>query len=173
VHEDPGVAQLVLPAEGAVTALRRILLSIALVGLGAGGGYLLGAMGAPPPAQVVHDRVERVPVAGGDPGMSEAALRRIVHDELAGAQGPGGSGAPGAAPVAPAAPPPGNPVAFADGMRRVDQAIAQRRWTRDDAAALGLAFETMSPDQRAAVLRTLIPAINRGEFRLAYRGEPF
>jgi len=50
-------------------------------------------------------------------------------------------------------------VAFADGMRRIDQAIAQRRWTRDDAAALGHAFDTMSPDQRAAVLRTLIPAI--------------
>ena len=154
--------------------MRRILLSIALVGLGAGGGYLLGAMGAPPPpAQVVHDRVERVTVAGGDHGLSEAALRRIVHDELAGAQGQGGSGAPGAASAAPAAPPPGNPVAFADGMRRVDQAIAQRRWTRDDATALGHAFDTMSPDQRAAVLRTLIPAINRGEIRLAYRGEPF
>jgi hypothetical protein len=151
--------------------MRRNVVAIALVGLGAGGGYLLGAMAAPAPAaQVVHDRVERVAV--GDHGLSEAALRRIVHDELAGAQGQGGSGAPGAAPAAPAAPP-GNPVAFADGMRRADQAIAQRRWTRDDAAALGHAFDTMSPDQRAAVLRTLIPAINRGEVRLAYRGEPF
>jgi hypothetical protein len=156
-----------------VTATRRIVLAIALVGLGAGGGHLLGARGAPAPAaQVVHDRVERVAVAGGDHGLSEAALRRIVHDELAGAPGQGGAGTPGAAPAAPAARP-GNPVAFADGMRRVDQAIAQRRWTRDDAAALGHAFDTMSPDQRAAVLRTLIPAINRGEIRLAYRGEPF
>jgi len=156
-----------------VTVVRRIVLSIALVGLGAGGGYLLGAMGAQPPsARVVHDRVERVAVAGGDHGLSEVALRRIVHDELAGAQGQGGSGALAAAPAAPAAPPPGNPVAFADGMRRIDQAIAQRRWTRDDAAALGHAFDTMSPDQRAAVLRTLIPAINRGEIRLAYRGDP-
>lgn len=152
--------------------MRRILLSIALVGLGAGGGYLLGAPGAAPPAvQVVPDRAWRMPVAAGDHGLSEAALRRVVHDELA-AQGQGGSGAAGAAPAAPAAPP-GNPVAFGDGMRRVDQAIAQRRWTRDDAAALGRALDTMSPDQRAAVLRTLIPAINRGEIKLAYRGEPF
>ena len=154
--------------------MRRILLSIALVGLGAGGGYLLGTMGTPPASvQVVHDRVERVAIAGGDHGLSEAALRRIVHDELAGAQGQGGSGATGAAPAAPAASPPGNPVAFADGMRRVDQAIAQRRWTRDDAVALGRALDTMSPDQRAAVLRTLLPAINRGEIRLAYRGDLF
>lgn len=152
--------------------MRRILLSIALVGLGAGGGYLLSALRTPPPAQVVHDRVERAPAAGGDRGLSEAELRRVVHDELGGAQGQGSAGAPGAAP-APAAPPPGNPVAFNDGMRRVDQAIAQRRWTRDDAAALGRALDTMSPDQRAAVLRTLIPAINRGEVKLAYRGEPF
>jgi hypothetical protein len=153
--------------------MRRIVLSIALVGLGAGGGYLLGALRTPPPpAQAVHDRVERAPAAGGDRGLSEAELRRVVHDELAGAQEQGGAGAPGAAP-APAAPPPGNPVAFGDGMRRVDQAIAQRRWTRDDAAALGRGLDTMSPDQRAAILRTLIPAINRGEVKLAYRGEPF
>ncbi len=153
--------------------MRRILLSIALVGLGAGGGYLRGAMGAPPPAPGGPDRAWRMPVAAGDHGLSEAALRRVVHDELASAPGQSGSGAPGAAPAAPAAPPPGNPVAFGDGMRRVDQAIAQRRWTRDDAAALGRALETMSPGQRAAVLRTLIPAINRGEVKLAYRGEPF
>jgi hypothetical protein len=152
--------------------MRRILLSIALVGLGAGGGYLLGAPGASPPAaQVGHDRVERVPIAAAG-GLSEAALRRIVHDELAGAPGGGRSGAAGAAPAAPATPP-GNPVAFGDGLRRVDQAIAQRRWTRDDAAALGRALDTMSPDQRTTVLRTLIPAINRGEVKLAYRGELF
>jgi predicted lipid-binding transport protein (Tim44 family) len=152
--------------------MRRILLSIGLVGLGGGGGYLLAAPDAPPPAaQVGHDRVERVPVAVGD-GPSEAALRRIVHDELASAPGQVGSGAAGAAPAAPATPP-GNPVAFGDGMRRVDQAIAQRRWTRDDAAALGRALDPMSPDQRTTVLRTLIPAINRGEVKLAYRGELF
>src|SRR5262245_25458048 len=108
--------------------MRRILTSIALVGLGVGGGYLVSALRAssPPPAQVVHDRAERAPVAGGDRGLSEAELRRIVHDELAGMQGQGSAGGPGAAPAAPAAPPPGNPVAFGDGMRRVDQAIAQR-----------------------------------------------
>jgi hypothetical protein len=58
-------------------------------------------------------------------------------------------------------------------MRRVDVAIAQRRWTRDDAAALGRTLDAVSADQRAAILRTLIPAINRGEIKLAYRGEPF
>ncbi len=153
--------------------MRRIVLAIALVGLGAGGGYLLAAPGgSPPAAPVVPDHAWRMPVAAGDHGLSEAALHRIVHDELA-AQGQGGSGAPEAAPAASAAPPPGNPVACGDGMRRVDQAIAQRRWTRDDAAALGRALDTRSPDQRAAVLRTLIPAINRGEIKLAYRGEPF
>jgi hypothetical protein len=152
--------------------MRRILLAVVLVGVGAGGGYLLGAPGAPPPpAQVVHDRVERVPVAVGD-GLSEAALRRIVHDELA-AQRQGESDAAATAPAAPAAPPPGNPAAFGEGMRRVDQAIAQRRWTRDDAAALGRALDTMSPAERTTVLHTLIPALNRGEIKLAYRGELF
>jgi len=32
---------------------------------------------------------------------------------------------------------------------------------------------TLSPEQRTAILHTLIPALNRGEIRLAYRGELF
>jgi hypothetical protein len=155
-----------------VTATRRTVSAIALAGLGLGGGYLLGALPAPslPPAQVVHDVVERAP-PGGDRGVSAAELRRVVREELAAAPGQRAV-APGV-DLAPAAPPPGNPVALADGLRRVDQAIAQQRWTRDDAAALGRALDAMSVDQRAQVLRTLVPAINRGAIKLAYRGEPF
>jgi hypothetical protein len=159
--------------------MRTIVLSMALLGLGAAGGYLFGSLRAQPPlsALVVPERAERAPSVVADRGLSEAELRRVVHEELAAsgqgqAEGQGGAGGSGATPAPPAAAA-GNPAAFDAGMRRVDQAIAQRRWTRDDAAALGRTLDTVSPDQRAAILRTLIPAINRGEIKLAYRGEPF
>ena len=58
-------------------------------------------------------------------------------------------------------------------MRRVNQAIAQRRWTPDDAVALGRTLETVSPEQRTELLHTLVPALNRGTIKLTYRGAVF
>lgn len=152
--------------------MRRLLLSVALVGLGAGGGYLLAAGRAPAAASVSAARVpaERAAVQVAERGgMSEAALRRVVQEEITAGRAP----ASATAPAAPAAPAAGDPAAFDRGMQRVHQALAQRRWTADDAAALGRAFETTSAEQRTAVLHALVPALNRGEVKLTYRGDLF
>jgi hypothetical protein len=58
-------------------------------------------------------------------------------------------------------------------MRRVNQAIAKRQWTRDDATALSRTLEIVSPEQRTAILHTLIPALKRGDIKLTYHGELF
>jgi hypothetical protein len=153
--------------------MQRVILAVALVGLGAGGGYVLGSLRAQPQtsAPVVRRQAERSPVVVADRGLTEADLRRVVKEELA-AGGLGQGGGSAREPVAPA-PAPANPVAFDDGMRRVNQAIAQRRWTPDDAAALDRALEAASPEQRAAILHTLVPALNRGDVKLTYRGAVF
>jgi len=151
--------------------MRKVIASIVLVALGASAGYLLGAA-SPRPAPVVpaaRVAVEHPPIVVTDLAPSAAELRRIVRAELAA----GDRDQPAAAPAAPPPAPPGDPAAFDAGMQRVHQAIAQRRWTRDDAAALGRTLDALSPDQRTAILHTLIPALNRGEIRLAYRGELF
>lgn len=144
-----------------------------LVGLGAGGGYLLGSLPAQPQtsAPVARGSAERPPVVVADRGLSEAELRRILKEELA-AGGLGHAGQSARDPV-PAAPPPASPLAFDDGMRRVNQAIARRQWTPDDAAGLDRALEAASPEQRAAIFHTLVPALNRGDVKLTYRGAVF
>ena|SRR5215510_846334 len=153
--------------------MRRLILSVALVGFGAG-GYLLGSLRAQPqpqpPAAVVREHAARSPVVA-DRGLSEAELRRVVKEELA-ASGLDQGGRSAREPVQPA-PPSANPAAFDQGMRRVNQAIAQRQWTPDDAAALDHTLETASPEQRAEILHTLIPALNRGDIKLTYRGALF
>ena len=158
--------------------MRRLALSLIAAVVAAGGGYLLGSVRAAPPAAAVHGPTERSAPAvtqRGERGLSEAELRRIVQEELAAARtapapGPAAEPAPSAPPAPSPSPSGGDPRAYDDAMRRVDQAIAQRRWTREDAAALGRALDTTSPEQRTAVLHRLAPAINRGEIKLAYRG---
>lgn len=152
--------------------MRRLILSVALVGLGAGGGHVLGSLRAPPPppVPVVRGAVERAPIVVADRGLSEAELRRIVREELA-AGDPAHSDARASEP-APAARP-ADPAAFDEGMRRVTQAIAKRQWTPDDAAALDRTLETTSPEQRAAILHALIPTLNHGEVKLTYHGAVF
>jgi hypothetical protein len=152
--------------------MRRVILSVALVALGIGGGYVLGAVRVPPPAPtpVARGHAELPPVVIADRGISEADLRRVVKEELA-ARG-AGQGGGGAGELAPP-PPSGNPAAYDEGMRHVNQAIAQRKWTPDDATALEHALETASPEQRVALLHTLVPALNRGDVKLTYRGAAF
>jgi hypothetical protein len=157
--------------------MRRLILSVALVGLGVGGGYVLGSQRAQPQSPAVaRDRAERAPIVVADRGLSEAELRRVVKEELAaGGQAggqPGGQGEGSARePAKPA--PAASPAVLDDGMRRVHQAITKRQWTRDDAIALSRTLEAASPEQRAAILRTLVPALNRGEIKLTYRGDLF
>ena len=154
--------------------MARLLLRlapVALVALGAGGGFVLGAARVPAAAApTTCAPAERATVQVAERGgVSEAALRRVVQEELAAGGVPAGAAAQ-PAPVAPAG---GDPAAFDRGMQRVHQAIAQRRWTADDAAALGRTLETTSVEQRTALLHALIPALNRGEVKLTYRGDLF
>lgn len=154
--------------------LRIALLGAALVGLGGAGGYLLGATRAPIAAVAAPAACAgEVRVIRGEPGASEAELRRAVREELAASRaGELGEHAAPAAAVAPA-PAAADPAPLEDGLRRVHQAIAQRQWTPEDAAGLGHTLEAAAPEQREAILRALIPALNRGELRLTYRGELF
>jgi hypothetical protein len=142
--------------------------AIAITGVIAGGaGYLLGSSRSAAPVPVAspaHGRSEPSIVVA-ERGLSEADLRRVVGGDAA---------APAAGPDAPAAAQRAvDPAAYDDGMRRVQHAIARRSWTRDDATALSRALPTMSLEQRTAILHTLVPALNRGEIKLAYRGELF
>jgi hypothetical protein len=153
--------------------MRRVILSVALVGLALGGGYVLGSVRAQPQAraQVAYGHTERSPVVIADRNVSEAELRRVVKEELA-ASGLS-HGAESVREVAPPASSPADPAVLDDGMRRVNQAIAQRRWTPEDATALAHTLDLASPEQRATILHTLVPALNRGEVKLTYRGAVF
>ena len=152
--------------------MRRLALSVIALGLAVGGGYLLGSTRAqePAPALVARTPDAHPAVAVVERGLSEADLRRVVQQELAAREpAPERAKEPAPAPAAPA----GNPAAFDDGMRRVNQAIARRQWTREDAMAMARTLDTLSPEQRATLLRTLVPALNRGEVKLTFRGELF
>jgi hypothetical protein len=156
--------------------MRTVILCVAMIALGAAGGYLAAASRTQPqPAATIapvapigHDRAGSPVVVAG--GLSEADLRRVVKEELA-----AGRTDRDEAPAAPAQPAPhaDNPAAYDDGMRRVNQALAQRAWTPDDASALGRTLDTMSQEQRDAIFHKLIPALNRGEIKLTYRGALF
>lgn len=152
--------------------MRRAILLAVLVVVVAAGGYLLGSTRErpQPPAQPAQGHVAPSPSVAAPGGASEAELRRIVKEELAAARLGGGSGS--AQPAAPP-PPPADPAAFDAGMRRVNEAIAQRRWTREDAVAFERALRGSSQEQRTTMLRTLTLALNRGELKPAYRGPLF
>lgn len=98
-----------------------------------------------------------------------ADLRRAVREELAAVP----------AATAPRAEAMHAPRSAADtarvdeAHRQIDRAIAQRAWTREDAQVLGRGLAVATPDERAAMIQTLIPALNRGALRLTYRGELF
>jgi hypothetical protein len=150
--------------------MRGIIVSAALLGLGVTGGYLLHAPRAESPERfrVVRESVERPVIVAGR-SVSEETLRRIVREELATRS----AAEPGTQRPASPAPSLANPAAFDEGMQLVHHAIAQRQWTPEDATALAHVLDTASPEQSAELLRTLVPAINRGEIKLTQQGNLF
>lgn len=68
---------------------------------------------------------------------------------------------------------PENAPAQARAERVVSQALAARRWTMDDAHALRESLAALSPQQGAALLEQLVPAVNRGEIELETPGPLF
>jgi len=150
--------------------MRAVVIAAALLGSGAGGGYLLGATRTRPAVTSREPApAERAPVVISDRGVSEAVLHRIVRAEL------------DAAPLrtcepvtpAPAPAPPVETAPFDDGMRHVDQALARHAWTPADASALARVLDAVSPEQRSQILSTLTPALNRGQIKLTYQGPLF
>jgi len=147
--------------------MRGIVLSAVLLGLGVAGGYLLHAprTESPAPVRIVRQPVES-PVVIADRSVSEETLRRIVREELAARS----AVEPSTQRPAPPAP---NSASFDEGMQLVHHAIAERRWTPEDATALDQVLDAASPEQSAEILRMLVPAINRGEIKLTHPGGLF
>jgi hypothetical protein len=146
-------------------------LFVALLALGTSGGYLLGALHAQPavPAPRLLGPAASTPVIAPDRVLPQQAARRVAPIEAAARDsGPTGVAATDGAPSQSA-----DPVAFDDEMRLMSQAIAQRQWTAVDAAALGHTLVLASREQRAALFHRLLPALNRGEVKLTYKGPLF
>jgi hypothetical protein len=158
--------------------VRKNLALVALMlGVGGAGGYLL----APRETQAPAPRAGGVaPTWRGAPaarGLTEADVQRVIREELAarprGAEGAAGEARPGGddepAPIL-------SPAA-ADALQatheRISRALVTKEWTQGDAAALTAALELLPPAQRDELLHTLVPALNRGEIRLAYHGPIF
>ena len=146
-------------------ALGFVILAVAIAG---GGGYWLGGRPVPPRAPVA----ERRPVRE-DRGLSEAELRRVIRDELEARAVRAPSEAPATHEVVPDLSARPETAAFDAGKRRVDDALARHTWTQQDALALAPDLAAMSADQRKTVLSTLVPALNRGQVKLTYRGPMF
>jgi hypothetical protein len=159
----------------------RQTLAIAAVLLGVGGasGYLIAPRATETPSGSRSDAALARPAAAAPRGLTEADVRRVIRDELSALPAPSapaaasGEGRPGdaAAPAAILSPAEANALQAAH--ERIDRALAAREWTQGDAAVLAAALDVLPTTQRAELLQTLVPALNRGEVRLAYRGALF
>ena len=63
--------------------------------------------------------------------------------------------------------------AAAQGQQVVHAALAQGEWTEQDVIAMRLALHELRPEERDALLGTLIPAINSGKVKLNTPGQIF
>lgn len=163
---------------------KNLALAAFLLILGGAGGYLLAPRAAPAPSPG-HAGVSAASSRAAAPrGLTEADLQRVIRAELAAtppvASAPAAPAAPAAdadeAAAAEAAPAPLSPAAASALLaahERIDRALAARQWTQKDAAALTAAFEVLPAAQRDDLLHVLVPALNRGELQLAYRGPIF
>ncbi|AKF84590.1 hypothetical protein SAMN05443572_10172 [Myxococcus fulvus] len=81
---------------------------------------------------------------------------------------------PEAAPKTP--PPEPSPQALAalqEGHRVIDNAVAARRWTDEDARALRSTLSTMTASQQDEVLRRLVTTLNTNTLEVRTHGAPF
>lgn len=70
-------------------------------------------------------------------------------------------------------PTPQNLAAFQEGSKVIDNAIAARRWTEADAAALRGALGTMTPAQQDEVIQRLMVTLNTNTLEVRTLGAPF
>lgn len=158
----------------------RQTLAIAAVLLAVGGasGYLLAPRATETPSGSRSDAALARPAAAAARGLTEADVRRVIRDELSALPAPSAPAAsgevrPGDDAAATAILSPAAANALQAAHERIDRALAAGEWTQGDAAALAAALDVLPTTQQAELLQTLVPALNRGEVRLAYRGALF
>jgi hypothetical protein len=113
-----------------------------------------------------------VPVLGSDALRGD--IRRILREELQLARQP--EPVQAAIAAAPATPPPESAEAVAaaeQGHRIVDGALAAQRWGDQDVTAIRQILPQLAADDRDALLKQLVPAINTGRVRLETVGQIF
>jgi hypothetical protein len=111
-----------------------------------------------------------VPVLGS--AALRGDIRRILREELQLARQP----EPVQAAMAPATPPPESAEAMAaaeQGHHIVDGALAAQRWRDQDVVAIRQILPQLSADDRDALLKQLMPAINTGRVKLETVGHIF
>jgi hypothetical protein len=164
----------------------HLALAALLLALGGAGGYLLAPRASHEPGSS-GTAAGQARLDAASRGLTEADVQRVIRQELAAARSEArASEASGAAEAASdaetaaaaaeeAAPPlaPAAAEALQAAQERIERARAARQWTQADATALTAAFEVLPPAHRDELLHTLVPALNRGEIQLAYRGPLF
>lgn len=157
-----------------MSVLRRSIYGVALVAAGLG-GYAI-PHGSQPAARVAAEECAHEPG-----GLDEARLRAALRAELANLQRV--PALPSSAPVVAPAPVPASRLApephrqsaraLADGHVLIDEALARRSWSSQDASALRQLLPQLDPDARTELFSQLFPAINEGRLELGTGGAPF
>jgi hypothetical protein len=137
-----------------------ILWCVVAAGLGFAAAKLTGARSvapvpAPPVARATYVAAPAIPAESIRSAVRDA-LREERHEACA----------PAPAPPPPPPPPEPDPAALDSGRALVSAALAARRWGPDETADLRALLPQLSDAQRAELLRTLLPAVNRGEIEV-------
>ena len=111
---------------------------------------------------------DRPPVVRSASAPARAAASSLPRDELTRAvrdaiQAEKAAAALAAAPPAKPAPTPENVEAYRAGQGLVQRALETKVWTESQRDELQGLLAQMSEDQRQSLMRTLLPAINRGD----------
>ena len=156
---------------------RRGLAALAAIAIaGAAAGYLA----APAPAKPAPSgALVQAPVTHVE-ALDREALRALLREELAALHVAIGEPAPvvvtpeRAAPALEREPPtPEQDENHVVGRALLDDALARRSWTPEDAGRLRVVLASVSPEQRRELIRELIPALNEGRLQPTFSGPPF
>jgi len=132
-------------------------------------GLLLRPAPAPPPVAAAPSMVAPplVVAARAARGLTTSDVRTVLREELAGLRAPA-EAAEGEAQPAPA--PDEAPLIRAH--ETLAAAMADGRWSEEDAIQMRRALATLSPEQAREVYTVLFPALNSGQLRIDVDGPP-
>jgi hypothetical protein len=160
----------------------RALLHAATLGLVASIGFVGGRLTERRPVAIVNGPRDTRPAplrvvtavspqVTFDAAAEREALRAIIREELRAAKAPEGPAA--VEPPRAEAPPPESTAAYASSTRLVSTALSARSWSDRDVQELHQLLPQLSQAQREVLLHTLVPALNRGDLKVAFSGRPF